>query len=413
MEYLILLDRKFPYRTGESFLENEVEEIAPHFDRVLIYPSDPGVGETPTRRIESTNVEVMPIGMRRQGLAKAESSIRAVGYLGKSQEYGARRAMDAHFLAEADRIARYVAADLTRFKIGTGDTVYLYSYWLHFTALAACMLKESLQKMGARCVAFSRAHRFDVYEDRNKLGFLPQRERLLSALDHIYVVSAGGARYIRNKYPQFADKVTTSYLGTYDRGVSRSSGPGVFHIVSCSRVTPVKRVHLIAEALEMLEGCDVDFEWTHLGGGKELPRVKKAARKISWMKVDLRGAMLNTEVYEYYATHNVDLFINVSESEGLPVSIMEAISFGIPVVATAVGGTPEIVLDGVSGELVDRDFAVSDLARVIRKFASMQPEVLKEMRTTSRALWEERYKAVENYRNFVDAIKNLFEVRRG
>lgn len=413
MEYLILLDRKFPYRTGESFLENEVEEIAPHFGHVLIYPSDPDAGEPLTRKIESTNVEIVPIGTRSRGLAKAESSIRAVGYFGKSQEHGARRAMDAHFLAEADRIAKRVAADLTRFEIGTNDTVYLYSYWLHFTALAACILKESLQNMGARCVAVSRAHRFDVYEDRSKLGFLPQRERLLSDLDHIYVVSADGARYIRDKYPQFAEKVTTSYLGTYDRGVSRPSDPGTFHIVSCSRVTPVKRVHLIAEALEPLKGCGVNLEWTHLGGGEELPRVEEAAKKISWMKVDLRGAMSNTDVYEYYATHNVDLFVNVSESEGLPVSIMEAISFGIPVVATAVGGTPEIVIEGVSGELIDQDFAVGDLASIIRKFVNTRPETLKELRATSRALWEERYKAVKNYRDFLDAMKSLIEVHRG
>lgn len=46
-----------------------------------------------------------------------------------------------------------------------------------------------------------------------------------------------------------------------------------------------------------------------------------------------------------YSEHPVDVFINLSTNEGVPVSIMEAISFDIPIVATDVGGTSEIVTD--------------------------------------------------------------------
>jgi len=47
----------------------------------------------------------------------------------------------------------------------------------------------------------------------------------------------------------------------------------------------------------------------------------------------------HNDVLNYYASNPVDVFINTSSSEGLPVSIMEAMSFGIPVIATNVGGT--------------------------------------------------------------------------
>ena len=43
--------------------------------------------------------------------------------------------------------------------------------------------------------------------------------------------------------------------------------------------------------------------------------------------------------------NDFDLFVNMSLSEGIPVSIMEAISFGIPIIATNVGGNAEIVND--------------------------------------------------------------------
>ena len=52
MKYLILLNRKFPYKTGEAYLENEIEEISRHFDKVLIYPSDVKQGEKLTRTIQ-------------------------------------------------------------------------------------------------------------------------------------------------------------------------------------------------------------------------------------------------------------------------------------------------------------------------------------------------------------------------
>ncbi|NCO54621.1 MAG: glycosyltransferase, partial [Bacteroidetes bacterium] len=63
----------------------------------------------------------------------------------------------------------------------------------------------------------------------------------------------------------------------------------------------------------------------------------------------------------------VDLFINVSESEGIPVSIMEALSAGIPVIATNVGGTNEIVNNDV-GFLIDKEFEINTAVNIINNY---------------------------------------------
>lgn len=406
MDYLVLLDRKFPYRTGESFLENEINEIAQHFDRVLIYPSDPLRGEEPTRGIASPNVEVK-VTNGTKTFKQAASAMRVFENLSSSSEKGIRKLFDAYCLAEARTLKKRIASDLEREHIGKNDTVYVYSYWLYTTAIAACMLKSYFCSRGVTCVAFSRGHGFDVYEERRPLSFLPQRKRLLSELDHVYVCSEDGVRYLHDKYPAYSEKVSASYLGTYDHGLSVPSNSGRFRIVSCSRVIGLKRVDLIARALELLEDSGLCLEWTHLGGGEKFDELCAVAAPLSWMRVDLCGAVPNSAVYEYYRNRGGDLFVNVSESEGLPVSIMEAISFGIPVVATAVGGTPEIVIDGVSGTLLDKDCTPEELATAIYSYATMCSCDLTILRESTRKLWEERYQAVENYRVFAESAKAL------
>ncbi len=57
------------------------------------------------------------------------------------------------------------------------------------------------------------------------------------------------------------------------------------------------------------------------------------------------GTVQSEDVMNYYTGNTIDLFVNTSSSEGVPFSIMEAFAAGIPVMATNVGGTGEIVDD--------------------------------------------------------------------
>ena len=100
---------------------------------------------------------------------------------------------------------------------------------------------------------------------------------------------------------------------------------------------------------------------------------------------------------EHYLHHPVDIFVNVSASEGLPVSIMEAISFNIPVIATNVGGTSEIITPE-SGILLEANFQSQELADkiilVYKNKEHFQP----------RKLWEEKFDAEKNYTQFIEHI---------
>ena len=90
---------------------------------------------------------------------------------------------------------------------------------------------------------------------------------------------------------------------------------------------------------------------------------QSAERSLHSTEFHLMGNTANSEVMRRYGKMNVDVFVNVSENEGLPISIMEATSFGMPVIATDVGGTSEIVKNGENGFLIEKDFTDDTLLR--------------------------------------------------
>ena len=79
------------------------------------------------------------------------------------------------------------------------------------------------------------------------------------------------------------------------------------------------------------------------------------------------GDLQEKDVFRTYLAGSINLFVSVSETEGLPVSIMEAISFGIPVMATDVGGCREIA-NAHTGVLISKDFDVKSVAEEITRF---------------------------------------------
>ena len=122
------------------------------------------------------------------------------------------------------------------------------------------------------------------------------------------------------------------------------------------------------------------------------------------IKVNLPGQLSNNEIYKYYQENNVSLFINVSSSEGLPVSIMEACSFGIPIIATDVGGTKEIVSDGYNGYLLSENFESKVLACAIEKIYSMEENNYELLCCHSRNKYLNSFSAEKNYCDFCSIL---------
>ena len=280
----------------------------------------------------------------------------------------------------------------------------LYSYWFFMTARVGTMIMEKYKPV----YSYTRAHRYDLYEEENCIKYLPYRQLFLKKYNNIFTCSNDGAKYLKSYYPALADKVLTAYLGTADYGIGIENSNEVFRIVSCSRIEPVKRINRIIEALQQLENKGIQIEWIHIGDGSQFNKVKKIANdRLRKTRYIFTGNMKNKDIMKFYHETPIDLFINVSSSEGLPVSIMEVISFGIPVIATDVGGTSEIVIDGITGKLISKKFTVTELSDTIQDF--MMKGNISVSRNSCRKFWEKYFQADYNYCKMCNFIKMQYK----
>lgn len=279
-------------------------------------------------------------------------------------------------------------------------TIYVYRF--EYQPYVALLIKKYFDS--PKIVA--RAHRYDLYEEENKNKYIPMREYLLKNLDHVYLISNDGLNYLSHKYKKYRNKMSVSRLGTVNQLEPVYQRGRQFCIVSCSNMVAVKRVDLIVHALSLI--TDVSIEWIHYGAGEQFEIIKDlATKKLKHnVRISLKGRVQNQEILKDYMTNSIDVFINLSESEGIPVSIMEALSFGFPCIATDVGGTKEIVIDGFNGILLKKDCSAHDVSNAIRTFITMSDVVYTQYRVNSRKYWKEHYDANTNYKKFVSELIN-------
>jgi glycosyltransferase involved in cell wall biosynthesis len=141
--------------------------------------------------------------------------------------------------------------------------------------------------------------------------------------------------------------------------------------------------------------------WTHIGNGPLFEEIKSACNFLPEnVKVNFKGRLTQELVFTFYSSTPVDFFINCSISEGLPVSIMEAISFGIPVVATNVGGTSEIV-NPLTGFLLDSKF---ETRRVAQMLVTLKNSDIAALRKSARLFWKQNFDSPQNYSRFVSEL---------
>ena len=160
-------------------------------------------------------------------------------------------------------------------------------------------------------------------------------------------------------------------------------------VVLCiARISPQKNCELFFDIAKLLP--EYAFVW--IGNQEE---VKRHPENVFFL-----GNLPNAAMYNSIA----DLFILPTNYEGLPIVIIEAMSFGRPIVASNVGGVSELVQDGVNG------YAVENKAEVFAdkiKYILENPEVEEKMSENSKTSYKENFTVERMVKQYKDLYKTL------
>jgi glycosyltransferase involved in cell wall biosynthesis len=177
----------------------------------------------------------------------------------------------------------------------------------------------------------------------------------------------------------------------------------VLEILSVGRLVSNKGQQVLIEALKMLKSQGRNLKLRLVGDGPQRPFLEEAVAQGGLEnEVTFTGALNPDQVLKAY--NQADLFVLPSFSEGIPVSLMEAMAMEIPCIATHINGIPELIRHGVDGLLV----IPSDAEELANAIASLvdHPERRLALGKTGRQRVMDKY----NFEANVHRLADIFEI---
>jgi colanic acid/amylovoran biosynthesis glycosyltransferase len=407
---LFIFTTSYPYESGEQFFDNEIQfwNNANEFN-VTVFPRTANGNPKDVPSNISVDLGLTKFSFFVKAYSKFASWFSILFIKELIWQKNHKKLNRRNF-----KIARHLVTNVIRINYtlkkrikGNRNTIILYNYWFDATSYACGLLRRG----GLVNHNVARAHGFDVYENRRRDNYMPVKRQFAFAFDMIFPISNHGLDYLRNQYSIPEECLSVSRLGVFLSGhTSSCSAHGRIHIVSISYCVSVKRIDRIIDALQIAAerfSQDIRLSWTHIGDGILRNDLEKKAseslRDFHNINYKFLGHLNNSEVLAFLQSENIDAFINTSESEGVPVTIMEAMSFGIPAIAPSVGGIPEIV-SNKNGVLLAEMPTNEEIAKAILSFDHYRNEhIRREAQKTVMA----KYNAITNYSYFINEILRI------
>lgn len=399
---LLLFTGAFPYgKRVEPFLEDEILYLANCFEKIYIFPRQIS---NESRKVPS-NVKIIdiliipPFKIIKQPLKYVLFAFISTFIEALKTKKGINYMLNIRHFIYIWIEAKKLSLNLENWLI-TNQVInpLFYTYWSDNSLLACCLLA----KKDSNIKIISRAHGFDLYNDRNVGGIVPFRNFKYKRVVNIYCISKHGQDYLRLNLPStLHNKLKLSYLGVTPRSELLNKFSNDFYvIVSVATMRKFKRISLIPE---ILKNINIPIHWIHFGDGEEFELIKEKTKNMpANIIITLMGQKKNSEVLDFYNKNKISLFLSLSTSEGLPVSMIEAISYGIPIMAVNVNGVSEIVTKH-TGVLLNIDEDVYNIATKLEYIIKNNPFDKKEIKSFYNIYFNARI----NYSTFASEIVAL------
>ncbi len=240
-----------------------------------------------------------------------------------------------------------------------------------------------------------KSHKLEVPTDYLKKLFFHPVNVLMDIItipqaDRTIAISSDAAKRLKQWYPVTDEKLAcvphgvdiTKFHPHQDRHPAPTQDNcSILHV---GRLVSRKHIDLVLHALSQIQRSDIEL--LIAGTGTHRDRLEDLVNKLNIAtNVTFLGFVPEDELPSLYASS--DMFAFCSRYEGFGLTFLEAMASGTPVIGTPVGGFPDLVTDGESGIIVDRD--PTDMAQAIDTLAS-SPALLEEMSTKAREVAESR-----------------------
>lgn len=404
---VMIITSHYPYGQGEQFLEAEMAVWQREYSGPLVIMPASATGRQRTIP-PGAEISSMLSDAYRSPFQKALHLVSAGFRMAFWKELAVLRRRGRLTAITAFNALKAVAhLSLSEAALGRefrrrGEPSVIYTYWFGYQTYAAT-------RFGSRIRVVTRAHRSDLYEDRRPDRHMYLRRQFIDRVHRIFAISDDGVAHLRDTF-RAAGNVGLSRLGVMiPKKLTPPSPVGSISIVSVSFCVPVKNVDRIIDAIGIVaeRRPDAKLAWRHIGDGPLRSALEaRAERVFAGTAVDWRflGQIDNEDVLRYLDTHDIDLIVNASSSEGIPVSIMEAMARGIPAVATDVGGVSELV-EQDNGVLLPEEAAGDTIAEAIASNIDRLKSAI--VRSNAAKMAKRKFDGQANYRDFIKDVLSL------
>ena len=361
---LIVFSENYPHEGGEQFFVNDLFYLSTHFSKMFVFPTFRNDKDYFVKKpLNLTVLKLIESKSNKMNLPTNFKLYLSMLYfeviLNKKRFYFLKNLK--YFLSifsETIELEKKFHEEIKEQNIQKDDV--FHSLWMNKFTL---MLSISKYKNNISDFTF-RVNGYDMFNERNKGGYIPFERFNYNQTKKVIINSKYSYDY-KMKQQLYSHKLDYNYYSIDDYGMNPPNENEIFHIVSCSNIIPLKRVYLILEALQ---NTDFKLKWTHFGDGPERNRLEEVKLNRN-IEMCLKGKVSNTEVVEFYKKTPVNLFLHVSESEGLGFAIIEALNFGIPCIACDAGGVADLISEK-NGKLLPIDINTDLIYQEVLSFKS-------------------------------------------
>ena len=347
---VLYLTSRFPSAPGEAFLSAEVSALADLGAELYVVPCVRHVGPVPVGRWRDGDGEVIRVDPLRAWTRSWRHPLRAFTLI----QCVAPSVVTDRSRTAAQGAARSSVA-LTLAERFTGRVDHIHAHWADTPATIAMAAARLLDVSWG----FT-AHRGDIV---TATGL----NRKVSSASYVHCISAKSREMVVERVGSSTEakaKSVVRHLGVVLPAVVKRPQTSTLakspQIICPAQLKAVKGHRYLIDAVAILRNRDLSCRLLICGDGELLTTLQQHVRDLGLVdNVDFLGDVAQPELFERYRSGEIRAVVLPSvdlgdgEHEGIPVSLIEAMAHGVPVVSTRTGGIPELVASDDVGLLVE------------------------------------------------------------